>query len=1128
MRTLLAVVLLSTTAWASPPPLKWSVTLTGKIYTPPVLADLDGDGTGEIIVAASRDKKLVCLDGAGGVKWTYGFDDGDADGLQAAPSVADYDGDGKREVFWLTRGGTAGCLDCRGVLRWRTRIGDGFDYTGPVAADLNGDGRVELVFGSESGALYCLDDTGEVKWRKQMGTAPMRGIPAVGHEDGSPLLHIFATFGNGTLACFAPDGTVVWQVDEPQPRGERWSGVSVGDLDADGKLEVVSATEDFRVSARNAGTGKLCWEWKGAGPIDQTCSFALADFEGTGQLDVVTGDFSGQVYRIHNGQAVWTAKVNDSRGGVVQGPSVGDVNGDGRLEILVCARSNKLICLSEKGEEMWNVPTEAGPLATPALGDVDGDGQTEVVFTCKDHRIRCVAAGGEYHAEKMPWPMMAHDPQLSNNTQGAPFTAVAQTSHAAAAKALRMQTFGPLCMGPNQLRVTCTNSAPYRRRLDLRARIVQPTGTFESQAFSGAFEPFESKEYEVPVSAWEAGKYAADVRLVDAGTHESLGSLKQECTITAFQEEQKMADALVQRGKTALETVASADLKKRAGAALDKAGKAVSARLDTLVRAPKTNPEAVSALAADLRQLQHELARIDAAQATASKDCNTFAVVLDTPLNKVFRDEAFAPVRKDAHLSLARNEYETTQLVVVPLWQDLKGLKVSVSALKSAQGAELGAGAVAVYPVGYVDIGPPEYNWRVEKVGAYPEVLLPNAPVDTPQTQDAQPFFVTVHTEEDTAPGDYTGAIRVEAEGGGLEIPLQVTVWDFALPKETTLKVSMWLDEGFVKQFYGYPDRVPWDVRKKYYDLHLQHRVSPVRDFPIDGGPMLEDFDYLMANGQNCFFVPLAPIAAGPEREAYLKKLEQTAQRLQEKGWMDKALFYGYDEVAVMARHLIPQVVEMSQWAHTAAPKWPILDTSAPEQALVGAVDVWCPTIDHFEPAFLKQRQGAGDRLWFYTVWERPGLMIEFPNTDYRIMFWECWKYGAEGFLYWGTTHWPYNVQGEGRWPARPWVTYNSQPGHNGCGYLIYPGADGTPLASTRLSLVRDGIEDYEYFALLQRLLKERAAQLPVEVRARAQAALAIDAAVVTDHKHYTEDANLLEKHRAELAKLILAVQAKK
>ena len=43
----------------------------------------------------------------------------------------------------------------------------------------------------------------------------------------------------------------------------------------------------------------------------------------------------------------------------------------------------------------------------------------------------------------------------------------------------------------------------------------------------------------------------------------------------------------------------------------------------------------------------------------------------------------------------------------------------------------------------------------------------------------------------------------------------------------------------------------------------------------------------------------------------------------------------------------------------------------------------------------------------------------------------------------------------------------------NGDGQILYPGKDMKPIPSIRLEIIRDGIEDYEYFVILEKLLKQ-------------------------------------------------------
>jgi outer membrane protein assembly factor BamB len=1123
---------------AAEPRLEWRFETKGKIYASPILADLDGDGQVEVVVCPSRESRVICLDGAGELRWDYRLVDDGNDGIQATPSAADMDGDGKKEVFFVTTGGTLGCLDYQGHLLWRAITGDRIDYSGPAVADITGNGRLDVVFGSDSGTVYCYDDAGHEQWHYQ-GAGQIRAIPAVAYHEPSGTHRVFVTFGKGGAACLDSAGEVVWEHNEPGPRGERRSGPAVGDLDGDGTLEVVLATEDFTVIVRDAFTGLEKWRWKGQLKIDQTNSFALANFDGPG-LDILCGDGTGlggpgRVYRLRNGAPLWSADVGS---GIVQGPSVGDVDGDGQLETLVCCRAGRLACLSADGKEKWSYPTNAGSLTTPAIGDIDGDGKTEIVFTSKDQFVYCLTVDGDYQPERIPWPMMSGGPQLTGCATMEPFQPSSAPERPEIDSVLTVDGFDPLRTGPNQLTIALVNDAPRPRHLEAVAAITRPDGGVLTETITQQVKAYATHTEQFDFEAILPGTYSLTLRLVDMGTGEILvrGEQAAELELLALEQQEKKALAKHIRKLTGdlRDPALKARVKEAAASVLepDTSGLAPTVRDFIEGRRASVSPtdlgsprEAVIWMNSALREMERFEARLRAAVASPGKQ-QDFAVVPDTTLSKVFQDEPYLTDDRGAapcEIAVAGNEAEGTQIVVVPLWKDLANLRVSVSELRHADGAAtIPADDVQVNRVGYIEIGPPEYNWFVEKRGLYPDVLFMDEPADVTAEQDAQPFFVTVHAHESTAPGDYSGVIRVEADGcDPIEVPLAVHVWDFALSKETHLKTSCWMSEGFLQRFYKYDGRAPFEARKRFYDIHLNHRMSPVKDFPLNGGAMLEDFEYLMANGQNAFFVGVPEYLEPGKRAGYAQQVLSTEALLKEKGWNDKALFYTRDEVAVVARHLIPKVVEMNNWLPEIGPDWPRLQTSAPEQALFDAVDIWCPTIDHFDPIVLEERMAKGDRLWFYTVWGRPGIMIEFPPTDYRLMLWQCWKYGAEGFLYWGTMHWDLNTTTDQRWPDIPWIPYNRQPGHNGCGYLIYPGPDATPLSSIRFELLRDGIEDYEYLYLLRELLQKKGGSIPGELRAKAEAELDIAPEVLVDHKQYTEDPETILGARVRIAGLI-------
>jgi outer membrane protein assembly factor BamB len=1131
-----AILLISSAVAANasdPPDLVWSFETMGKIYAAPLLADLDGDGTLEVIVAATQDRRLLCLDSAGNLRWAVGIQDGASGGLQATPSAVDYDGDGHREVFFVTKGGLAGCVSSSGELIWRRDLDDVMDYTGPVLADINNDGRVEIVFGSESGTLYCLGDAGEILWRYQ-GDGPIRGIPAVAAHPPSGTMRVYATFGGGREACFSSEGDLVWYHDEPMPRKERRSGPAVGDLDGDGAPEVVSATDDFQVIVRDAFTGKEKWRWKGEHAIDQTNSFALVDFDGSGRLDIVCGDGSGQggpgnLYRLRDGEPVWTA---DAGGSIVQGPCVGDVDGDGELEMLVCSRSQRLICYSAGGEEEWSVPFGTEIITTPAIGDLDGDGTVEIVVTSKDRSIYCFSLGGATDLDSLPWPMMNHDAQLTGYAEGARFQGTAAAMPTSRVEALALVSFEGLRLGGNRIEFTFANDDARPRRLEAVAEVLRPDGSLVTHIASGRREPFEriSERFDLPCDG--GGTYGLRLRLTDLGTGETVASLERDTELDPLAVERDEFVDLDADARALLEKLPPGELRARAETALNEARgnveQAIAAAEIVVSRGPGQELDtALAAISDTLRDFRRHVARLRAA--TLTPPPADFAAVPETTLTKVFRDEPFTTgesAPRDLKVTLARNEYEGVQLVVVPLWKDLENLRVTAGELKhTATGAILPARDITVNRVGYVEIGPSEYNWYVEKQGFYPDILFPDTPANIPQDYDTQPFFITVRAAHDTGAGDYEGVVRVEADGcPAVELPFSVRVWDFALSDETHLKTSLWMSEGQIASFYKFADGVPFDVRKRWYDYHLDRRIGPVKDFPLGGGDRIEDFEYLIGRGMNSFFLPLPGHLPEERRPRFANRLRETEAILDAKGWKDLAYLYTRDELSVMGRHEIPEAVEFSQWVHTVAPNIPRLQTSPPEHALLGMAEVWCPLIDHFDPAMLEDRMNQGERLWFYTVWGRPGIMIEFPATDHRVMFWQCWKYGAEGFLYWGTTHWALNMTTDQRWPDIPWIPWNSQPGHNGCGYLLYPGPNAEPLGSIRMEIVRDGIEDYEYFWLLRDLLAKAGDKLPVELRERAESILAVNPEVVVDNKNFTEDPADLLAARENLAQTIEAM----
>ena len=382
--------------------LLWSYTTGDKVLSSPVIADIDRDGCMETIVG-SYDGELYVFNSTGKLKWNL-----TTGAIHSTPAIDDIDRDGELEIVVGSMSGNLYAIDAEGNMEWNNTNESWVSIkSSPAIADIDKDGDMEIIvcssgYAGSSPAIYVLNSIGVEEWQYPIEDrlVLLLSSPAIADIDKDGGMEIVVGSSDGLYAVNS-EGIEEWNYTSISwPIYGLDSSPTIVDIDDDGEIEIVIGSECPFDCYLNEGkllvfnsTGYL--EWNFTAGYSVFSSPAIVDIDGDGEIELIFGsrwynesnplDVYGVLHVLNSsGQVEWRYQTTDS---IESSPAIADLDGDGKMEIIVGSDDGKLYIFNSTGHLEWSYQTGGAVHSSPAIADINNDGNLEIIVGSEDGEI---------------------------------------------------------------------------------------------------------------------------------------------------------------------------------------------------------------------------------------------------------------------------------------------------------------------------------------------------------------------------------------------------------------------------------------------------------------------------------------------------------------------------------------------------------------------------------------------------------------------------------------------------------------------------------------------------------------------------------------------------------------------